>query len=324
MQNNPVPSYRQTAESFAYVDARGSLTAETIGIAQAAFKTDGAVHIGNTEVTSAEQLLPLLAALGFGADEQFTGGGRTAAAWQQKWAAPGLRRLDFYPPHLYLLPNGEIHYQRVFPQRILFYCQRPANAGGRTYIHSAKALQRQLARTATGRQLLEKLAQHGLMIETGFLDANHPGKSKNYHQSWQERFRSDNKVEALAAAQAQSDEYDSCWWQENSGYSTLMTRLVLPAFVAAPDGEEYMRFPRIAMDAAEFHNGYRRFPLGNGVELSDTEKMLLRSAYLQTQSGYDWQRGDIILMDNIRCAHSREPFTGPRDVWLGMAGKARI
>ncbi len=317
-------NYSQNAQSLGYIDAGGNLSAAQLVSAANLLATEGAVHLGNTGLTSPEQLQAFLPALGFGVDEQFTGGGRTAAGWQEKWAAPGLRRLDFYPPQLHLLPNGEIHYQRVFPARVLFYCQQPATAGGRTYIHFAKALERQLATTVTGQKLLENLAAHGLMIENGFLDAAHPQKPQNYHQSWQERFGSKDKAEALAIASARVEDYDACWWQENGGQSTLMTRITLPAFVAAADGEKYLRFPRIAMDGPDARNGYRRYPLGNGIELTDEEKSTLRKIYFQTQVGYVWGRGDIILMDNIRCAHSREPFIGPRDVWLGMAGTTRI
>ena len=32
-----------------------------------------------------------------------------------------------------------------------------------------------------------------------------------------------------------------------------------------------------------------------------------------------WQPGDLLLVDNIRTAHSREAYTGPREVLVGMA-----
>ena len=32
-----------------------------------------------------------------------------------------------------------------------------------------------------------------------------------------------------------------------------------------------------------------------------------------------WQAGDLMLVDNIRTAHSREPFEGPREVVVALA-----
>ena len=37
-----------------------------------------------------------------------------------------------------------------------------------------------------------------------------------------------------------------------------------------------------------------------------------------------WQAGDLMLVDNIRTAHSREAFEGPREVLVGMADAVRI
>jgi alpha-ketoglutarate-dependent taurine dioxygenase len=32
-----------------------------------------------------------------------------------------------------------------------------------------------------------------------------------------------------------------------------------------------------------------------------------------------WQAGDLMLVDNLRTAHAREPFQGPREVLVAMA-----
>ena len=37
-----------------------------------------------------------------------------------------------------------------------------------------------------------------------------------------------------------------------------------------------------------------------------------------------WQTGDLLLVDNIRTAHSREPYTGLREVVVGLADPVRL
>lgn len=308
-----------TDTGLSHFDAQGDLTPARLNMLAAQFADTGAVHVTQTGLASRAALLPLMDALGFGAAEQFSAGGRTAAAWQVKWAAPGLRHLDYYPPYLYLLPNGEIGYQRDFPTRVLFFCETPPAFGGRTFIHAAQKLESALERSTAGRKLVDKVREHGLMIETGFIDRNHPQKPQNYFQSWQERFGSDDRDMALATAQSLTREYDHSWWVEDQGYPVLMTRITLPGFV---DG--YMRFPRIAADGPALKNGFRRFPFGNGVEMDAAEKDLLKNAYTATREGYAWRQGDFILMDNIRYAHSREAFAGPREVLVGMAGLKQL
>ncbi|WP_199813428.1 TauD/TfdA family dioxygenase, partial [Streptomyces stelliscabiei] len=36
-----------------------------------------------------------------------------------------------------------------------------------------------------------------------------------------------------------------------------------------------------------------------------------------------WRPGDLLLVDNLRCAHSREPYQGPREVLVGLADPVR-
>lgn len=319
--------------SISVFDANNSLTTNTLIEIKRHFIKYGYVYVSNTGLTSKEELLPLLPKLGFDAKNQFTEGGRTSQKWQEKWCVPGLRRMDYYPPDRYLLPNNEIQYQRIFPEHILFFCAKPPGYGGRTFLHSAVKVESFLKNSGeVGKTLLKKMEQYGLMIETGFLDVNHPDKKNNYFQSWQERFGTTSREEALRRCNVLSDQYDLCWWQKESELEndvaeiyTLMTRITLPAFLKNKQNNNiFLRFPRIAADAPNARNGYRRFPLGNGEELNEKEKNLLLNAYLETREGRDWQLGDFILMDNIRYGHSRESFTGEREVVLSMANACRI
>lgn len=307
------------------LDAQGRLSAQVLQDVRAQFAQFGMLHVRQTGLQNVQDLCLVLDALGFSRQECFRQGGRTSAAWQQKWVeVDRVRRLDYYPPELYLLPNTEVQYEHCGPQRVLFFCQKPAAQGGRSFVHSAAALEAGLrASGALGRGLVSDIEAHGLMIETGFLDRRHPLKAQNYFQSWQERFATEDPDLALSRAQAQRHAYDQCWWETASGEPpTLMTRILRSGFQLNPaDQKRYLRFPRMAFDAPSAKNGFRRFPLGNGRELSEAEKTLLWEIYLSTCQGIPWEVGDILLFDNVRYGHSRESFVGDREVFVGMAGE---
>ena len=46
---------------------------------------------------------------------------------------------------------------------------------------------------------------------------------------------------------------------------------------------------------------------------------LLNQVYEANTAREPWQAGDLMLVDNIRTAHSREAFAGERDVLVAMA-----
>lgn len=43
------------------------------------------------------------------------------------------------------------------------------------------------------------------------------------------------------------------------------------------------------------------------------------TVYRQVQVSFPWQRGDVLMLDNLLVAHSRNPFVGPRKIIVAMA-----
>jgi alpha-ketoglutarate-dependent taurine dioxygenase len=51
---------------------------------------------------------------------------------------------------------------------------------------------------------------------------------------------------------------------------------------------------------------------------------LINGVYQTNTVREPWQAGDLMLVDNIRTAHSREAYEGPREVLVGMAEPIRV
>jgi hypothetical protein len=63
---------------------------------------------------------------------------------------------------------------------------------------------------------------------------------------------------------------------------------------------------------------------GNGDAIGEDVVELLNQVYVDNTVREPWQPGDLMLVDNIRTAHSREAYEGPREVLVGMADALRL
>jgi alpha-ketoglutarate-dependent taurine dioxygenase len=45
----------------------------------------------------------------------------------------------------------------------------------------------------------------------------------------------------------------------------------------------------------------------------------LRAVYLQQMIEFPWQRGDVLLLDNMLAVHARNEYNGPRRILVSMA-----
>ncbi len=59
-------------------------------------------------------------------------------------------------------------------------------------------------------------------------------------------------------------------------------------------------------------------PIGAGVV------QVINQVYEANTAREPWRCGDLMLVDNIRTAHGREPFQGPREVLVGMTDPVHL
>jgi hypothetical protein len=57
---------------------------------------------------------------------------------------------------------------------------------------------------------------------------------------------------------------------------------------------------------------------GDGSPIEDSVIEELRRAYDSETVQFTWQKGDLLLMDNMLVAHGRNPYTGARRIIVGM------
>lgn len=57
---------------------------------------------------------------------------------------------------------------------------------------------------------------------------------------------------------------------------------------------------------------------GDGSAIEDSVVEELRKAYDSETIKFEWQKGDLLYMDNMLVSHGRSPYAGPRKIIVGM------
>jgi hypothetical protein len=202
-----------------------------------------------------------------------------------------------------------------FPRLLILGCRRPAASGGAALLADTRAVAAYLPA-----DLGDRFRRHGWRLIRTFRP--HLGLS------WAEAFGTNDPsaLERYCADRA----IDSRWLADG----TLRTEQRRRALIRHPETGAICWFNQVAflsqwsVDEAEravlldsfgpdglpFNTSY-----GNGTPLGEDEFAALLHAYDKALVRLHWQRGDVLLLDNVLTAHGRRPFEGTRRVLVAMA-----
>ena len=199
--------------------------------------------------------------------------------------------------------------------KIWFFCVQPALTGGCTPIADSRKILKRLRP-----QTVEKFSQKQVLYVRNY------GDGLGLH--WPEVFQTTDKSVVEQHCREASIEFE---WKDNN---RLRTRQVRPAVRIHPhNGEQswfnHMLFfhvsslPPSVRDAFVSGIGEEDLPFntyyGDGSPIEPSVLEEVRAAYAQETLAFPWQKGDILMVDNMLVAHGREPFTGPRKIVVAMA-----
>ena len=214
--------------------------------------------------------------------------------------------------------HQEMFYVRDYPPRIGFFARKVADEGGETIIADMAKMTRNLPPA-----IREKLENHGVLVIRNFAAPTGSNVETRLmdRRGWDFAFYSDSKDEVNEVCRHRGMEPH--WHDDGS----LTVKSHLPAFVKHPaTGEEFYRTAlhtnartkadRAGNEEAEQLLASQKIPsamvLGNGEPLSDEEELALAEVIDDATIFWKWQQGDIMILDNLKIGHGRNPFVGER------------
>ncbi|MCW2677650.1 MAG: putative SyrP-like protein [Modestobacter sp.] len=274
----------------------------------------GAVLVRGLGVADAAGLAGLVQALGVALMPE-----REAFAPRQD-LADGVYSSTKWPANQPMCMHHELSYALEFPGLMAFGCVVAPDEDGATGVADAAEV---LA--ALPDELVDRFERDGWLLSRSY--------NEEIGASWAEAFGSEDRgaVEDYCRAHAIAFR-----WDPDGGLRTRQRRSAvvrhpvtgrrcwfnqvafLNQWTLAPEIREYL-VEVYGEDGLPFNTRF-----GNGDPIGEDVVELLNDVYTARTARQPWQAGDLLLVDNIRCAHSREPYTGPREVLVGMADPVRL
>lgn len=244
---------------------------------------------------------------------------REAFAPRQAYAN-GVYSSATWPANQPMCMHHELSYTLEFPGLMMFACLHPPAEGGATAVADSPTVL-----GALPAELTERFERDGWLL------------TRNYNEdigaSVAEAFGTDDPDAVAAYCRANAIDFE---WQPDGGLRTRQRRSAvvrhpvtgqrcwfnqiafLNEWTIAPEIREYL-VDMYGEDGLPFNTRF-----GNGDPITEDIVLLLNGVYDAHTVREPWQAGDLMLVDNIRTAHSREPFEGPREVLVGMADAVRL
>jgi amino acid adenylation domain-containing protein len=219
-----------------------------------------------------------------------------------------------YPPDQSIALHNELTYVISWPMKIAFCCVQPAEQRGETPIADVR---RVLARIST--------PVRKRFIEKGWRLARNFGEGLSL--SWESSFHMTERTEVEAYCRSAQIDFE---WKSGD---RLRTQHVRPAVARHPRTREEVWFNHVAFwhvsslepqvrEAMLEMFGEEGLPYntyyGDGARIEDGVVEEIREAYRAETVVFGWQKGDVILLDNMLVAHGRSPYVGARKILTAM------
>jgi alpha-ketoglutarate-dependent taurine dioxygenase len=225
----------------------------------------------------------------------------------------GIYTATEYPASQEIPMHNENAYQRTWPMRLGFHSVLPAASGGQTPLADVVRITGRI-----GADLVSEFRERQVSYIRNYSDF--------IDLPWQTVFQTRYREEVETFC---SDHEIGFEWT-NDG---LRTRQICQGTAVHPATGEQLWFNQahlfhISSLGTEMASSMielfgvdglpRNAYFGDGKPIPESAIAHINKAFEQEKIVFDWQNDDILILDNMRIAHGRKPFTGSRRVLVSM------
>jgi alpha-ketoglutarate-dependent taurine dioxygenase len=227
----------------------------------------------------------------------------------------GLYTSTEYPADQSIPLHNEMAYTNEWPMKIWFFCLQPSDQGGETPIADSRRI---LA--LIDPRIRERFIEKKVMYVRNY--------SSGIDLSWETVFQTADRLEVERYCRRVGMEFE---WQGDRG---LRTKQVCQAIACHPLTGERVWFNQAHLFhisslepklqeylLSQFQEEYlpRNTYYGDGSPIESSILDEIREVYKQEATVFAWQKGDMLMLDNMLACHGRNPYQGNRKILVAMA-----
>jgi alpha-ketoglutarate-dependent taurine dioxygenase len=219
-----------------------------------------------------------------------------------------------YPPDQMILYHNESSHLPSWPRKISFHCVIPAKSGGCTPVFDTREALKHIDAA-----VLNEVRSKGLMYVRNF--------SKGVDPTWEAFFHTTDKATVEQMCRDAGSDFE---WKSDGGLRVINRS---KGIVKHPKTKEEMFFNQV-----QIHHIYcvdedtreglralfddqdlpRNVYYGDGSPIPDETMQHLGEVFEKIAVRFKWQKGDMIMLDNMLVTHARDSFEGPRHIVVAM------
>jgi len=244
---------------------------------------------------------------------------REAFAPRQSYS-DGVYSSTKWPQNQQMCMHHELSYLLDFPSLMLFACLTAPTSGGATGVADSPTVLEALPA-----ELTERFEVEGWLLVRNY--------NEDIGATVAEAFGTDDRGAVERYCRENAIQFE---WLPDGGLRTRQRRSAivhhpvtgsrcwfnqiafLNEWTLDPEVREFL-VEMYSEDGLPFNTRF-----GNGDPIGKDVVDLLNAVYEANTAREPWQAGDLLLVDNVRAAHSREPFEGPREIVVAMADAVHL
>lgn len=220
-----------------------------------------------------------------------------------------------YPADMSIPLHNENSYSRNWAMKLFFLCVTAAEQQGETPIADSRRMYQEIDAEIRARFIEKKV----MYVRNYGSDIDLP---------WQNVFQTTSKAEVEEFCRQTGIDFE---WMGSDG---LRTRQICQSVARHPRTGESVWFnqanlfhvsnlPLEVQSVLLSNFGEENLPrnvyFGDGEKIEPSVIQHINSIYEREAVAFPWQKGDVLMLDNMLAAHGRNPFIGQRKIVVGMA-----